>query len=449
MSPVVHGRIYPETESSALMGYMLRVLVDPRILREHARAMLDIDTLRVYLRTIESPCRIVLLLPAARDDPDMHATYEFMRKIEAEELPSSVVIAPEAAAAFPEASADAQALALASTAWFADADIVISEQMATHADVVARFNKLHMELVDIQGAKRACEVFVRGHEVPWSFRFPAWLTPWTPFYAMVDADIQTMEAFRGLAARKGVSPEGQERIRSLALNRWSAIAYTRDKLFFFMIQRRRAKRHKLEKQEFTFELAYHLTVYFLLFWGALDQISWIVNDLYGLGFAAKQWWKVGVGKKGFLDRLRESDAAMMAIFQEPEFLRWIDVLRRARHYVAHKGIAMLSPLIEKPAREPSLAEVDQDIERWEEWRELASRWPAAMMETFRPNFRAKWYMRNYRQISDAAFVIQDATDMAIIFPLQNIEWEYERFRAFTLAVAARCSKILNGRPDLQ
>ena len=46
-----------------------------------------------------------------------------------------------------------------------------------------------------------------------------------------------------------------------------------------MIQRRRAKRHKLEKQEFTFELAYHLTMYFLLFWGAaltvftLDQVT--------------------------------------------------------------------------------------------------------------------------------------------------------------------------------
>lgn len=188
-------------------------------------------------------------------------------------------------------------------------------------------------------------------------------------------------------------------------------------------------------------------MYFLLFWGALDQISWIVNEVCGLGFTANQWRKVGVAKREFVNRLRERDAAMMAILQEPEFLRWIGVLRRARHYVAHQGTAMLSPLIEKPAQEPSLAEVDRDIEGWDEWRELASRWSAPMMETFRPNFRAKWYMRNYRQISDAAFVLQDATDAAIIFPLQNIEWEYERFREFTLAVAAQCSTILKAKPD--
>src|SRR5207247_2315145 len=135
--------------------------------------------------------------------------------------------------------------------------------------------------------------------------------------------------FRRLAVRKGISPDVQERIRSLGLNRWGAIAYARDKLLFYMIQRRRAKRHKLERQEFTFELTYHLTVYFLLFWGALDQFSWIVNEICALGFTAKDWRQVGVGKRQFLDRLRERDSTMLAIFEEPEFRRWVDVLRQA------------------------------------------------------------------------------------------------------------------------
>ena len=70
-----------------------------------------------------------------------------------------------------------------------------------------------------------------------------------------------------------------------------------------------------------------------------------------------------------------------------------------------------------------------------------------MMEWFRSNFRAKWHMRNYRQISDAAFLLPGATDTAIIFPLENIAWEYERFRGFILAVVTRCSTMLNARPD--
>ncbi len=246
MSPFVHGRIYPETESSELLGYTLRVLLDPRTAQEHARAMLDIDTLRVYLRTIDSPCRIVLLLPARGSDPELDATYEFMRRLGVEELPSSMVVAPEAGTAFPDAPGDSAVLALASTAWFADADVVVAEELASQPENVSGFQKLHIELVDVRKAKQTCEVFVRGHEVPWSFRLPAWLMPWTPFYSMVDSDIHAMEEFRGLAARKGTSPDVQERIRSLGLNRWSAIGYARDKLLFFMIQRRRAKRRQGE-----------------------------------------------------------------------------------------------------------------------------------------------------------------------------------------------------------
>jgi pimeloyl-ACP methyl ester carboxylesterase len=157
---------------------------------------------------------------------------------------------------------------------------------------------------------------------------------------------------------------------------------------------------------------------------------------------------VGVAKRKFLARLRDHDTEMAVIFQDPEFLRWIDVLQRTRHYVAHQGTAMLSLLFEKLTHEPSEPEIDRDIEQWAEWGELERRWPPAMMETFRPIFRAKWYARNHRQISDAAFVIHGATDSAIIFPLQNIEWEYERFRNFALAVTAKCSARLESRPDM-
>jgi hypothetical protein len=108
---------------------------------------------------------------------------------------------------------------------------------------------------------------------------------------------------------------------------------------------------------------------------------------------------------------------------------------------------MLSPLYETPAEEPPEAEIDREIEQWAEWRDLASRWSAPMMETFRPIFRVKWFARNYRQISDAAFVIRGAVDMAIVFPLENIEWEYEQFRRLMLGVAGKCRARLEMRPD--
>ena len=180
MSPLVYGRIYPEVESSELINYTLRVLIEPAVVQIHAKAMLELDTLRVYLRDLGSPCRIALLLPAKPDDPELGAAYEFMGKLEAETLPSSVVVAREAAASFPESVVDSRVLALASTAYLADADIVVSESMPTSEEIAAGWRKLSIKAVDVEGAKRICEVFAWGHDIPWSFRSPSWLMPWTP-----------------------------------------------------------------------------------------------------------------------------------------------------------------------------------------------------------------------------------------------------------------------------
>src|SRR5690349_9190070 len=127
MSPIVHGRIYPDADSSDLVSYTLRILVDPRTARDYPRAMLDIDTLRIYLRDIESPSRITLLLPAQSSDPALAHTYDFMRRLGVEEWPSSSIVAPEAAEIFADETTDEQMLAGASTAWFADADVVASQ----------------------------------------------------------------------------------------------------------------------------------------------------------------------------------------------------------------------------------------------------------------------------------------------------------------------------------
>jgi hypothetical protein len=448
MSPIVHGRMYPELENWGLLNYVLRILLDPQTVQGRERALLDIDTLRRYLRDIKSPCDIALLLPA-QTPGQMDDAYRFMGRLGADVLSSASIVVPAASDAFPpDASLPPEALALASTAIVGEADVVVSEELTRHPEVVKRFKDLNLSLVGMEEATRSCETFVRGHEIPWSFARPVWGMPWNTFYVTSDPDIRMTEQLRTLAGQKGVPDSVQEQIRRLGLNRWAAIMYTRDKLLFYLIQRRAAKRRRLSHQNFTFELSYHLTTYFLLFWGALDQVSWIVNEACGLGFTPNQWREVGVSKKKFLERLAARDPEMFGEFQEAEFLRWLDVLKRARHWVAHQGIAGLSPLYEQPQHEPSDAEVDRAVALWPEWQELERTMPPDIVEWSKSLFRMRWREQNYKRVSDAAFAMPGATDTAIIFPLDNIEWEYERFRAFLLAVARRCAARLEARPDV-
>jgi len=297
MTPLVHGYIYPEVESSRLLTYNFRILIDPSSVKRAEKSLFDIDTLRQYLSESKSPCKIDLLLPAPISGQFVDE-YDFMNRLGAEFLPTATILVPEATAVFPEqAGTPSQAAALASAALIGNADIILSLDMAVQQDTVNRFLDLYLSVRTNDDAKRDCEIFVRGHEIPWSFNRPAWWMPWTTFYPMMEPDISEISKLQNLAVQKGVSSEIQDEIRSLGLLRWGTICYTRDKLLFFLQQRMTAKCGKFERQGFIFELTYYLNHYYLLFWGGLDQICWIVNEICDLGFSPKQWGKVGVTKR--------------------------------------------------------------------------------------------------------------------------------------------------------
>jgi hypothetical protein len=92
-SRTTHGR--PEEQAARLLTYALRLLVDPRTLHDHGRAIRDIDTLGTYLRAIDSPCRVVLLLPA-QTAGEFEDEYRFMGEIGVEVLPTARIVTPVA-----------------------------------------------------------------------------------------------------------------------------------------------------------------------------------------------------------------------------------------------------------------------------------------------------------------------------------------------------------------
>ena len=243
---------------SRLLRYTLRILVDPGTIQSDGRLFNDLNELQFCLKEWDSPCGVSLLFPEYALG-NSKAQLSLFRHIRFKGLAVVQNPVPEVMSAFAEApGTQAEVQALASMAIAGDTDIVFSSQLAAQPEVVSGFRKLHMEVLNEQDVRRSVEVFVRGHEIPWAFGHSIWQWPWTVFYPQIESDISVMEQLRALAGQVGASPELQEYIRSLCLNRWSAIAYTRDKLLFFVIQRRAAKRRGEKLQEFTFELTYYL-----------------------------------------------------------------------------------------------------------------------------------------------------------------------------------------------
>lgn len=443
MPPFIHGRIYPEATSSTLVRRELRILVDPRaITRETVRQLLDIDVLRHYLRDLPGqPCQITLLAPAQRAK-EHEAEYEIIRQLGGEVLSVASILLPEVVEAFGNVGERCpEAMALVSTALAGDANIVVTLLLPEGVNLKEVYKRLYVSVEDWSAAKKSCEIFVRGHEVPWSFHDPAWGNTWTTFYSMAEPSVQLIELYER-ARRSGLDSDTLEDIRSLAYNRRNSLCYTRDKLLFYVQQRRAAKRHKLLRQDFSFEVGYFLNHYYVLFWAGLDQICWIVNGIFELGLTRKDWRKVGTLNLKFLKVLREKAPQVLELFEDAEFVRWVKMVRGARHFVAHRGIAALARLFLQPETELSDEELDREVEASDEWRQLERMFPRELVEYFRPTLKFQAKLRRYEEISEPVLRIEFDGEEALIHPLVNIEWDFDHFFDFAHKVAGVASHWL-------
>lgn len=444
MSPLVHNRIFPEIESANLLFHELRILVDPKSVNQKSLSkIIEMDVLRCYLKDVSgSSCRISFLLPA-QIGSNFEAEYTFLQQLGAEVLPTSKIILPQVAEVFSDLNEkETEHADIASAAVVGDADIVVQDE-GTANKVSEHYKKISISVEDYDRAKRSCEIFVRGHEIPWSFISPMWGCPWTTFYAMTElANFPALTDLLSLGQSKKLDSETCEHIRSLVLNRFSNLSYTRDKLLFYVQQRRTAKRHNLSRQDYSFEVGYFLNHYYLLFWGGLDQVCWIVNGIFNLGFRSKDWRKVGITNKNFLNKLDERAPEIKEIFTQEEFLKWVKLLRELRHHVAHKGVAMPAKLFFETSSEIPDDELDKEIEATKQWQRMKRLFPQKILETFRPTLRVKKRLEKYESFQELVTKIEIEGKSGLIAPLVNIDWDFENYMRFVLNVANKCVEHL-------
>jgi hypothetical protein len=252
----------------------------------------------------------------------------------------------------------------------ANADVVVPEIVPTEPHPAALARALDLAVLDWNDAKRACEVFARGHEVPWAFPSttiaPSWGQPWLALYPLTEPPYRLHDLLARSTERE-IDQDTRSLIHTLAMNRHPALAFTRDRLLFYVQQQRMARRRGMVSQNFIFEIDYYLNHYYFLLWGGLDQLCWIMNGVRRLGYTKRQHSNVGIAKSAFHERLRERAPELHALATEEAFVQWRKIIGAARHNAAHRGVTMASKLYFTNGTELTDAELDQAVEASEEW----------------------------------------------------------------------------------
>jgi hypothetical protein len=321
------------------------------------------------------------------------------------------------------------------------ADVIVPLVIPVEPSTLVLRRELNAAICDWHEAKRECEIFARGHDVPWSFTSGTWGHQWLGLYTTTEPPVKVL-ALHARAQAKALDAATLEDVRSLALNRLPALAFTRDRLLYYLQQQRWARRNGLRRSECVFELDYLLNHYYLLLWGGLDQVCWIANGVFGLGIGPGEFGKIGAGKATFLDLLKERAPKVHGVFTDEKFVEWRKVIAGARHQAAHRSVTLASELYFTKGEEPSTAELDAAIGEDPEWKDTVATLGPAVAEQFREQFRLGEKLKRMKKAPERVLKIEVDKTTALITPLLNVEHDYSRFLEFASEVSSGCLEHL-------
>lgn len=264
---------------------------------------------------------------------------------------------------------------------------------------------------------REIEIFVRGFDIPWSFKSIAYNQTWDAFYLMAENSVFTPLLLIHSKFQETSSP-GAEFVRALIYNSLPFVRYSRDRFDFYLRQRRIAIRRQWIHQPFGFELGYALTAFYLLTYSALDQLALALNATLGLGISEKQ---VGFRSAVLSRTLRDKWPNMAKLIQTKKAQLLTGTLQLLRHHAAHRGVLMLTEILEE--REFSDDDLQTEIARrgWDDYSIL----PEGELRAFGHNVaKTKARLSLSRVIAGDVLVIERDKKRFIISPSPDRDCDY-------------------------
>ncbi len=382
----------------------------------------EIEVLRDYLQSIKpSSCGIRLFVPASHTE-----TTAVLRKLNVRFITTEIFTAT---AETSKQIAENELAAAVQTALACDADALVTTNSAWFP-YIDEIDNLGSFLTDTGFLRRPCELFVRGHDIPWAFGSPTVGLTWNGFYHFAEQDTLKIGLdFLYTAQKKKASADAQEAGRSLVHNRIPNICFTRDRLLFYGIQKMAAFRANWKRQQYNFEISYYLNFYYPLLYGGFDHIALLVNHCLKLGLPEKN---VGARYEGFLDALQAKSPTLHGIFTDTEHVDFMKRIGALRHYASHRGSLAPGKLIEKPEREPTNEELDAEIA--EAGADIILHFMPkgelrdSVQEMLRYNFKMAHYEKG--KVVDGVVLIEIDGKWGFINPANDTEWNFQKFLLF-------------------
>jgi len=403
--PLIYGKYYTERKDSGLQSQSFRIYIE---VREYDEKLIDCITeilrLKTYLKEVNPALKITIICQKIFDELVANS--------------DDLIIDPR------DFRPDSNKKTIVDNN---SVDLVIAASSST-IDYFNKFNNLNCVVKNVEEALGEIEIFVRGHEIPWSFTSEnIWYRPWTTFYNMGDEFGKKSYELYSEKLLKIISKESAEILRSLLMNRIAMICYSRDKLFFFLQQKRYAKRQGWKNQDYSFETSFYLSHFYTMLYAGLDQLARIVDDALNMETKKDIW--MDLGNEIYRRKVAIANSELGKIFLDAKFVEWVEKLKIRRNFVAHEGCITPTTLLEKPDHEPTDAELEKEAKSTQDWEILKETLPDELLNWYLKSLKETLKVSKYRVMQDDIVYIKDKrSGKGYIFkPLIGLTWDINNF----------------------
>ena len=231
---------------------------------------------------------------------------------------------------------------------------IVDEYFQNNCDLLLTSNKIF--LGEANGIKKQglfavnypeifgeVETFLKGNNIYISHNNPIYGLDASVFSPMVDIRWQKYHRLWEHMNNQKKVDDVNEYFRAVLFHRYSFLMYSVDQIKFQIFQADRMDEQKLRLNHY-FLASYHLNSVYLNLWAFLDNLAWIFNYYFTLGFDRRSSMKVTFTSKDYKKKLQAINLDLYEIIFKQKNIEWFDELSIKRHPAAHREPLFFSQL---------------------------------------------------------------------------------------------------------
>jgi hypothetical protein len=404
VSPIVSGNMYPELHKQLLDPTEFNVLILGTLNADFLMFLSQIEVLHNYIADKFGDGTHINIHAIKDDKKNM---FELHEAVKVHPLDS---LTPEAAFELMNQL---------------DIDVVLDATPRISDKEAAKSDDSYKVVRDLEGLIAECETFLVGRNIPWAFRDAMWNMTWfARYYTQPGLCQDTFSFMSETKSKHGYNDDQVERLRYL-VNRIGQVEYCNDVLNSFIQKKRRAHRHKMKNQDYSFELNYHLSNYYFLISGGLDITARLLNDVFNLGITNHMG--LGLEKDDFIAKLTGASPSLAKLYNTKKFKEWVSWLKERRNFIAHEAGMHHTPIVKEKKKKMTPAELEQKIDEQTDWGLLKTILTPELYQAQRDMVANIVSLDDYEQVMGDVMVVKTKGNTKLFLPLRAIDHDNQLF----------------------